>query len=70
MLVSLSMHWRLGPLGLQWNIVLNTHLFLDFQYNDQLQENERLRKVINDLKEGADHCDKSNHQGCLPDDEE
>lgn len=45
-------------------------LCLIFQYNDQLEENERLRKVIDDLKEGSDHCDKSNHQGSLPDKDE
>ncbi|XP_017332175.1 serine/threonine-protein kinase Nek9 [Ictalurus punctatus] len=43
---------------------------LQKQYNDQLQENERLRKEINDLKEGSDHCDESSHQGGLPDKKE
>lgn len=52
------------------NIVLNTHIFINCQYNDQLEENERLRKAINDLKGSADHCDKSNHHGSPPDDKE
>lgn len=45
-------------------------MFLNFQYNDQLQENERLRKAINDLKEGSEHCDKSNHKESVPDEDE
>ncbi|KAM9465717.1 serine/threonine-protein kinase Nek9 isoform 1-T1 [Clarias gariepinus] len=43
---------------------------LQKRYNDQLEENERLRKAINDLKGSADHCDKSNHHGSPPDDKE